>query len=219
MARPPTPPPIVIPNCIMVVLHWSDAAGEFSNVIHGNLTAVGPINPSLPETLFSAFKANAGISAWLSAHVSTGVSFIRVSCKDMRAGNNPTFQSSGLAAAGGAAGAQVPLQACIVVTHRTAQSGRAFRGRTYLGGGVVTDLASPRAWSDTTGTAAVAAVNGMQTVMTANQIPMVIAQQHLLAGTTAAGAALPDRAAGVVPITGFDIANPRVDSQRRRLGR
>lgn len=218
MARPPTPPPIIIPNCIMVALHWSDSGREFSNVIHGNLTAVGPLNPALPETLFSAFKANAGITAWLGTHVSTGVSFIRVTVKDMRAGNNPTLASSGLPAAGGAAGAQVPVQAAIVVTHRTAQSGRAFRGRSYLGGLTVTDLNGPREWTGATGTAAVAMLNGMQSVMTANQIPMVIAQQHLLADP-ANPTRFPDRPANVVPITGFDIANPRVDTQRRRLGR
>lgn len=219
MPRPPTPPPIVIPNCILVALHFVYPGGEFSNVIHGNLTSVGPLNPALAETLFSAFKANAAIAAWLTNHVVTTVEFARVSIKDMRAGNNPTLLSTGAAAPGGAIGAAAPVQAALVVTHRTAQSGRAFRGRTYLAGLPAGDMADQRTWGSAVGVDGVATLNGIQSVMTANQIPMVVAQQHLLAGTTENGAVLPDRPAAVVPITGFDIANPRIDTQRRRLGR
>jgi hypothetical protein len=188
-------------------------------VFHGALTAAGPHNPALAETLFSAFKANAGISGWYTGHIPASVSFTGVTVKDLRAGNNPTLASSGVSLVGSAAGTVTPGQSALVVTHRSALSGRAFRGRTYLSGLIQADMLDAHTWTGGAGAAGVAFMQGVQSVMTANSIPMVIAQQPLGAGTTAGGAPLPARPAGTVPITSFDIANPRIDSQRRRLGR
>jgi hypothetical protein len=218
MSRPPTAPPIVIPNCIQVILRFSHAEGDWHNVIHGNLTAVGPINPGLAETLFSAFKANTGVSAWM-AQVDTNASFSGVTVKDLRAGNNPTYLSTGLPLPGTGVGNALSLNAALVVTHRTAQSGRQFRGRSYLAGLVQTNLETMKRWSEAAGTLGIGFMNGLQSVMTANSIPMVIAHKRLMAGTDSAGRPLDERPANVVPITSFEIASARVDSQRKRLGR
>jgi hypothetical protein len=218
MPRLPVPGPIVIPSCIEVKLHWSDTFGLFSNVLHGNLTAVGPINPALAETLFSALKANVATVTWLG-DLATTISFTGVSVKDIRAANNPEFPSSSLAAPGTAVGPAVAINSALVVTLRSAQAGRAFRGRVYLAGLTATALASARQWTTGAGANAVAFVEGIQAVLTANSIPLVIAQRALQAGTDASGNPLPARLAAVVPVVSVDIANPRVDTQRKRLGR
>lgn len=218
MPRVPVPGPIVIPNCIEVKLHWSDSLGLFSNVLHGNLTAVGPINPALAETLFSAFKANTGTVVWL-ADLAATMSFTGVSVKDLRAANNPEFPSSGASAPGAAVGAAASVNNALVVTLRSAQAGRGFRGRVYLGGLTQASLASARQWSGAAGANAVGFIEGVRSVLSANSIPMVIAQKALQAGTDVAGNPLPARLAGIVPVVSVDIANPRVDSMRRRLGR
>jgi hypothetical protein len=80
-------------------------------------------------------------------------------------------------------------------------------------------MSDKRDWANAAGVAGVAMLNGLNSVMQANGFPMVVAQEHLLAGTDKHGNPLADRPAGVVPITGFDVANPRIDTQRRRLGR
>jgi hypothetical protein len=139
--------------------------------------------------------------------------------KDLRAANNPEYLSSSGPAAGTAVGAAASINTALVATLRTAQAGRGFRGRVYLAGLTNASLASSRQWDGPTGTDAVAFVEGLRTVMNTNSIPMVVAQRALQAGTDVNGNPLPARLADTVPVVLVDIANPRVDTQRRRLGR
>lgn len=218
MPRPNTPPPIIIPNCVQVVLVWSTAGGTFHNVVHGLTTTQGPLNPALATNIFAALKANASMTAWMSTHVHTSVSFSGVTVKDLRAGNNPTLASSGTALTGAAAGTVVPYSNALVVTLRTQFSGRAWRGRVYLAGLVATDMQDARNWTGAAGTAAVALVNGIDAVLTTQQIPLALAQKLLIEGTDKRGNPLPRREAHCEDIISADIASPRIDSQRNRLG-
>jgi hypothetical protein len=218
MARLPVVGPKTIPNCIEVVLSWTSTNRTFHNVLHGNLTAVGPINPGMAETLFSAFKANAATTTWLT-HVDANARFAGVAVKDLRAPNNPSYFSTGLVAPGTAAGVPLPLSTSLVATLRTAQSGQGFRGRVYLAGLTDAALASAVVFGDQVGTDAVAFLNGINSVMGTNNIPLVVAQSALQAGTHHDGSPWEARPAGVLPVTAIDIANPRIDSQRKRLGR
>lgn len=218
MVRIPVGGPLVIRDCIEVKLHWSDSLGTFANVLHGNLTAVGPINPALAETLFSAFKAHAATVAWL-ADLATTVSFTGVSIKDLRAAHNPEFPSGGGPAFGTAVGPATSIGSALVVTLRTAQSGREFRGRVYLAGLTQAALASARQWDGLVGSRATAFIEGIRSVMSTNSIPMVIAHRALNAEEPVVPGSDPARLDGVVPVVSVDIANPRVDTMRRRLGR
>jgi hypothetical protein len=219
MPRPPTPSPIVIPNVLRVGLHHTFTGGQFSYQLHMAQTTAGPLNPNFAEALFSAIKGQTGVTAFYTGHMHSDVALQRVTVTDMRGANNPTLLSTGTALPGAIATAAAPINACLVVTHRTAQSGRSFRGRTYVGGLVAADMLNSRTWNDTVGSAAVAMLAGIDAACTANGGGLVIAWAHLLAGTNAAGGTLPDRPAGSIDITAWDIANPRIDTQRRRLGR
>jgi len=68
-------------------------------------------------------------------------------------------------------------------------------------------------------TAAVAFVDGIRSVMDTNTVPMGIAQRALNSGTHHDGSPWEARAASVIDVIASTIANPRVDSQRRRTGR
>jgi hypothetical protein len=218
MARLPVAGPVVIPNCIEVLLSWTSSNRTFHNALHGNLTAVGPINPGMAETLFSAIKANAATTTWLG-HLGTGVRFAGCAVKDLRAPNNPMYFSTGTVVPGTAVGVELPLSSSLVVTLRTAQSGQGFRGRVYLAGMTDAALASPLAFLDTVGTDAVAFIEGVDSAMGTQNIPMVVAQRALQAGTHHDGSPWAARDAGVLDVIAKDIANPRIDSQRKRLGR
>lgn len=219
MSRPKTPPPIIIPNCVQISLVFTATGRTIHNVLHGLTTAQGPLNPALATNIFAALKANTSFTAWMSGHVHTSVSFTGVAVKDMRAGNNPTLASSGTALVGGAAGTALPYSSALVVTLRTQFSGKQWRGRVYLGGLTTADMADPRTWSGTAGTAAVAMVNGIDAVFTTQQMPLALAQKLLIEGTDKHGNPLPRREAHCEDVISVDIANPRIDTQRNRLGR
>lgn len=217
MARLPAPGPVVIPNCGQVRLLWTQNSVNWSVVLHGNLTAAGPLNPGIAESIFSAIKAAAGTTTWLGM-VHPSASFIGVQVKDLRAPNNPTILSSGAAAPGTAAGVPVSQGTAMCITLNTAFAGKGFRGRAYLGGLAEATLADARHFTGPAQTAGVGFIQAVQTATTAQGLPLVVAQRALQAGTTSSGAQLPARPAGVVPVTQIVTVGTRIDSQRKRLG-
>jgi hypothetical protein len=218
MPRPPAPPPHFIPGAAQITLHWSTPDGVFSNVYHAQYGGTPVPSGTLAETLFSGIKAAAGTVAWLGI-VSTDVALERLSFKDLRTAENPIFESSSGAVSGNDIGGRMPINAALVVTLRTDRSGRQWRGRSYLGGLTSTSIESMKRWLDSAGTVATAFVSGIDGVFTTNGMPMGLAQPRLMAGTDANGNDLPERAANIVDVVRFEIANPRIDTQRRRLGR
>lgn len=218
MARQPAPGPVVIPNCAEVKHVFLQNGQEMSIVLHGNLTAAGPLNPGIAESIFSGTKAAAGTTTFFG-HVHPSCSYVRVEVKDLRAPNNPSIVSTGTALPGTSAGTPLSQGSALVVTLRTQFTGKGFTGRSYLMGLDAGTLTDARTFSDIVGAAGVAFIQAIQSAMNTQGLPLVVAQRHLLAGTTSAGAALPERAANVVPVTQIVIADHRIDSQRRRLGR
>lgn len=217
--RLPQKGPIVIPNCAMVKVLWTMNGMTLSNVFHGALTAAGPLNPNIAETIFSAIKAAAATTAWM-AILSTECELSGVEVKDIRAANNPIIPSTGVALAGSAAGAPISQGSALVVTLATQFSGRGFFGRAYLAGLTGGALATARDATQATANAAVAFVSGVNSAMTASGLPMVVAQRLLLA-STAPGAPPPynsNRPAGTIPVQNIRVTDLRLDSQRRRLG-
>jgi len=192
------------------------------NVFHGNLTAVGPLSPTMAESIFSALKANAATTTWFS-HVVPGCVLAGIHVKDLRAANNPTLISTGLPMPGTSTGGILPQDSALVVSLRTQFSGKGFFGRVYLPGIAADNLADSRHFISTTvfDNAALGFVNAVNSAMTAQGIPWVLAHRHLMANTDPAAppSQQQDRPAGVVPITSAVLTDHRVDSQRKRLGR
>jgi hypothetical protein len=190
------------------------------NVLHGNLTAAGPLNPGIAESIFSAIKAATSTTTWLT-HLHTGISLTGVHVKDLRAAFNPTIESTGVSIPGTSTGGELPQDCASVATLRTAQSGRGFVGRAYLPGLTQDNLADSRHWNSSLGPAMIAFMNGINTAMTAQGLPWVLAQRALLANTdpNAPPPYNQPRQAAVIPITACAMADTRVDSQRKRLGR
>jgi hypothetical protein len=220
MARALDPNQPTIPNCMQVTLHWTSgltSTTSFSNVLHGNFTGTSPTDGTIATTLFSGFKS-ALTSSGFSADLSTQTHLTGVSIKDLRQANLPVFLSTGVAAAGTGAGTPVSVSTSIVVSLHTAKSGREWRGRTYLGGLDSIALADAHTHTATAGNNAVAFMTAVDAAMSAAGLPMCIAQRGLLAGFTAANKPLPARAANTVDVTAWVITNPRLDTQRKRLG-
>jgi len=199
-------------------LHWTIAGQRCSNVLHGTNSFPAPIDPGIAEDLFSSIKAATSTTAWL-ALLSPTVSLDAVSIKDLRTANQAELLSTSGAALGTGTGDPLASSTALVVTHRTQQSGQGFRGRSYLAGMVASTLSDPNTFSPSANAAALAFLEGVRQVMSSNSMPMVVAQRALGAGTHHDGSPWSARPADVVPVIALDIANTRVDTQRRRLGR
>lgn len=218
MARLPVVGPVVIPNCVECRILWTIGARTFANVVHGQSAGGAAATDAGAQAIFSGLSTQFSGSGW-NGMVHPTVSLFAVELKSLHNPNLVQHVSTGAAVPGTATGAGAPMNVALVVTLRTANSGRAFRGRVYLGGLADVALGNMLDSSTAANTAAAAFITGLMTVMSSNSMPMCIAQRALQAGTDKKGNPLPARAANIVPVTTASVINPRLDSQRRRTGR
>jgi hypothetical protein len=203
---------------VQVRIIFTIAGRTFSNVVHGMSPSGQGATDANAQALMSGFSTQFTSSGW-AGFVHPTVDLFQVGLKSLHTANQVEHFSTGAGVPGSAAGAGAPMSAALVVTLRTANAGRAFRGRVYLGGMADTALQNMLDTSTAANTAAAAFVTGMMATMQSATMPMGIAQRQLNAGTDHSGAALPARAANIIPVTLAEVHNPRVDSQRRRLGK
>lgn len=209
--------PIIIPNCVEVRLHWVYSNITWFNVLHAQYTLAGPVSPTAPESIFSAIKASAGWTAW-SAHTRPDNSLTAVGVRDIRGPNFPELLSTSGPAFGTGPSTPMAPQVCMVVTFKTAQAGRAFRGRCYLSGlDQNCQLAGGHTIDPPANTAAVGFLNAVQSAMAAQSMTLAIGQKALPQRLAHDGSTLPARPANVVPVTSIVTLNTRFDTQRRRL--
>jgi hypothetical protein len=219
MARPPVKGPIVIPSCAEVKLEWLINGVVMTNVVHSELIPAGPIDPAVATSIFSGIKSQAASTAWF-AHLHPEVSFTAVEVKDLRAANNASYRSTGIAMVGTGTGTPLSQGTAMVITLRTNKSGRGFTGRLFLGGLDSSVLSTARNFATTQLDLAVAFVNGINSVVTPLLGRLVVAQRALAADPTSQNPAMTQpRQATTVPVISVDYADTRVDSQRSRLGR
>lgn len=218
MARPVAPGPVTVTNGVEIKLMWTVGTRTVSNVLHATSTFGDNVPGGLPETLFSGFKSALTSSAF-GADLATTTSFTGVQVKSLNSANLGWILSTGAAQAGTGTGAAVSNNVALVVTLATARSGPSYRGRAYLAGMVVTSLATALQFTALVGTHAAAFMTSVISTMGTNGLTAAVLQHHLLPEP---GATQPpmnqERPAGMTPITQARIVNPRIDTQRRRLG-
>jgi len=221
-ARPPRGGAVVIPNCAEVKILWTQGGMTLNNVFHAALVPAGPLNPSVAETVFAALKAAAATTAWLS-HIHPSCSLAGIHVKDLRAANNPTLTSTGVAIPGTGTGTPLPQDNALVVTLVTAFSGKGFVGRAYLPGLDSAQLADSRHYISTGAfdTAVINFANAINSAMTPSIGAWVLGRKYLLANSDPAAPPPYNspRPADTIPITAAKITDHRVDSQRKRIGR
>jgi len=124
--------PLVIPNCVQVRLLWAISGTGGVNVLHAITTGSVVVNQTLANTIGSAIKA--AYTARLSSLQGPGSAIVRVGVRDLRGPNLAEFLDSGALVNGVGVGDPLPSQLAACVTLRTANSGKSFRGRVYVGG-------------------------------------------------------------------------------------
>lgn len=212
--------PIVIPTCIQVRVAWTlPNTKTVFNVMHASVAGGFSATAPVAEAIRAAIVASAAWTAY-KANVNSGVNLAFVDLRDQRSANLPLVQSTGAATPGTGAGTALPPGDACVVTLRTANAGRGFRGRVYLPGLDSTALAAGGVLAAGTVTNTQSFVQAIQAALTGQSMTMAIAQPARQAYTSnRTNRVFVARAANMQTVTSIVTRNNIVDHQRRRAGR
>lgn len=200
------------------VVHRGVAAGRAWHVVnHVTIPAGQPVNVTLAQAIFNAVAIQWNTS--LSPQMATTTQYQAVDMRDLRTPNQAIVSSTSAAVVGAAPSSDaLPASLASVLTLRTAQAGRKFRGRSYWPG--FAEIAN-----DATGLISAAA----KTALDAFAAQYITA--HSQSGCSLAVTHRPtafDEGTGLPISPGLGFSTPviqvlvrdrRWDSQRRRLGR
>jgi hypothetical protein len=211
------PGQIVIPNAVEVDLLWNIVpTKQVKNVLHGQVAGGFTATAAVAQAIYAAIIAS---GQWTSykAFVNAGCQFAGVAIRDLRTAGMPLVQSTGAATPGTGAGLALPPGVSAVITLRTANAGRNFRGRAYLPGLDSTSLnANTGNFSAAFQTAAQNFMTEVETALTASNITHAIANPARQQYTGKKNAVHPARAAAIVPVTSLLMRSLVPFSQRRR---
>lgn len=209
--------PIVIPNCIEVDLLWNIVpTKQVKNVLHGQVASGFNATAAIAQAVYAAIIASGQWTAY-KAYVNAGCQFAGVQLRDLRSANNPFVTSTGAATPGTGAGLALPPAVAPVVTFRTANAGRGFRGRAYVPGIDSTALnANTGNFSAAFQTALQNFFTEVETALTAQSITHCIAQPARNGYTGRKGRVIPARNAGTAQVTSLLMRQLVANSQRRR---
>lgn len=161
----------IVPNTIEVRTLGVIANQLAINVFHA-IAGSAVVNQALANTLGAAIKA-----AWtanLGALCPSQTSLVRVGVRDLRVEHGPEFLDAGAAVVGTGVGDVLPGQVALCLTLRTAQAGKSFRGRTYLGGFMETQNDASGFATQATQTAAVAYMTAVSNALTGSQLTLAV---------------------------------------------
>lgn len=197
---------LIVPNAAQMRLIWANGGQLYALNVLGVVANAVAITQALTNTVGAAVKA-AFTSSSLNGGVGTAITLANVGLRDIRTANQAEFLDSGGAVAGTSAGDLLPPQTALVVTLRTAQAGRSFRGRVYLPGfteGVNTP-GGASSW-----------VTAPVTFITAIKSALVTSGMDLGVLSRPAPDALPPRSGFVTTVTSIVVRDAVWDTQRRR---
>jgi len=120
----------VIPNCIQIRLLWTVDANLAINVLNTSHAGTVPVNQALANSLGASIKT--AFTNNLALHYRSSAALQRIGVRDMSAPNQPEFLDTNPGVGGTGVGDSLPANVAMCITHRTAKSGKSFRGRTYL---------------------------------------------------------------------------------------
>lgn len=202
-------PQLVVANAAQMRLIWALGGQLYAlNVLGVVNSGSVAITQALTNTIGSAIKASFTSSAHLT-NISTTVTLANVGLRDIRTANTAEYLDTGGAVAGTGASELLPPQTALVITLRTAQAGRSFRGRVYLpgfheGGNTVGGVAAPAGIPY-----AVAFVAAIQSALQAQSLNLGVLSRPRVAPLTPS-------AGFVTPVTSIVCRDAVWDTQRRR---
>lgn len=121
---------IPVPNGMSLCFHFTSASQNWQFCLTLRKSAGAPEDTDLQQAAGDAYSWWTSV---LKPLLSTSTSLADITVADLTSQGAPQYvQTVGEAATG--TGSAVPLNACVVISGRTAKRGRSFRGRNYLSG-------------------------------------------------------------------------------------
>ncbi len=211
------PGPLVIPQTAELRLLWTLPNGKrSSNVLHAIVADGFTWDDSQATAIMEAIAASA---EWADLHpflcIATELNAIEI--KDLRLANAGGFLSDAATIIGTSAADALPEGVAFCVSLRTAQTGRSFRGRVYLGG-FSEEATQANGHADTGVSGACAGfVEAVRTAMGAEGFEMAIGHRgHAEYISPITGLTVAAEAAGSVVVNRVTWNDDIFDSQRRR---
>lgn len=208
--------PIIMP-CVEVDLVWNIVpTKQVKNVLHATVGGGFVASAAIAQAIYAAILASAQWTAY-KPFLNSACDFAGVNIRDLRTANQALFPSTGAATPGTGALLALPPGVCGLITLRTAQAGRGFRGRVYLPGlDSVCMNAATGLFTAAYQTAAQNFITEVGTALTASAMTHAIGQAHRQAYTGRTGVARADRPANAIVVTSNQMRVLNATSQRRR---
>jgi hypothetical protein len=202
-------PALAVPNAGQLRLVWTTGGAQSAINVLGVVNSGNvAITQAIANTVGAAVKA-AISSSGMNARLHTSTALAAVGLRDVRSANQPEFLDSGAAVAGTGANNLMPPQTCLVVTERTANAGKRFRGRVYLSGFDSTQNTATGAAAAGTLTSAVAFITAIKSALVASGLDLGVISRPNPAAT-------PPDAGFISTVTLIQCRDAVWDTQRRR---
>lgn len=205
-----------VTNGVAIRLIWAVGGSPWAiNVLGARNDGAVTVNQALADSLGAGIKAAFSAATALNTHIGANVSLQKVGVRNLHIVEQKEYLDAGAAAPGTSVGKTLPWTIAFCVTLRTAEVGKANRGRVYLFGFDESSSDGNSANADTTADS-VAFVNGCKNAISAAGMQMAILHRALPQRETEAGETLPARVSGTVPVTTVEVVDSIWDVQRRR---
>lgn len=208
--------PVVIPNCMAVILKWGTQGGKGAvNVCHARYTGSFPGTVAMADAIRTSIGSSL-TSSNLLTFMNTNSSFFAVDLRDLSQANQPVVSGTAAATIGTSTGTAMPDEVAACLTLRTAKSGISNRGRIYIPNLASNALAAGNVIAAACVTALGTFGTAIRTAINNQGVFMVIAQpaRNQYVGST--GTVHPARSAQTTDVTQVILRDNHFDSQRRR---
>lgn len=203
------------PNTVAVKLHWTLHGRAQLNVLHALYTIAGPLNPSIAQNIWNNLITNGSTPPYQAVWAST-TQLVAIGVLDLRNAGIPELISTGTPLTGTGAGVALADATSLVLTERTALTGKSNRGRIYTLGWVVGSIQANGLALQTDADAAVGFHQALSSIMSAQGLTLAIRSPALPARPSKPGGTLPAKDYSITPVTQILARDLIFDTNRRR---
>lgn len=163
---------VQLASAAQVTLYWSINSTLAINVLGYRVSGTPTFNQALAEQIGTIWKS--AFTSTIGPLCSASTLLVRVGVRDLRTDHNAQFRDTGAAVAGTGTGDALPAGLACCITLRTAQSGKSFRGRVYLGGFNEAQNSAGGVIATAAATAAISFLNTTGSPMTAAGLTLAV---------------------------------------------
>lgn len=209
--------PVIVPNAVQVVLRWTLDDGKIAhNVLYAGYSPPFALTSTDAQAIFSGLTTGALWTAFAS-HIFSTNALAAVDLRNVDVKDQPIISSTGLAVPGTNVSGPLPNEVALVVTLRTAKTGKANRGRMYVPGYGGNAVGANNVVAGPTVTDTQAWAQSITAVLSGRSLIWGLGQKERLQYTSPiTGTTHPARPAHLEPITQAVVKDNHWDSQRRR---